>query len=224
MEFSAGFFNEFFLILFVAITTAFIYRKQIKMKLNSKYYSESQSMNNEYYDLCDELEVQEKTLYPQNVVAEYCGDNSVIKLGKTAEDMLVCYKFTPVKKYKEYGFIKNKTEPNKAGCLQTIEEYSINEIMFFKEAGSLQYTTSVSGGGVNVGGAIAGGLIGGDVGAIIGSRQEITSKTKTHDDRTVLLKFTNGKEKIFKYKYYQGFIELIPEKEYSFLMMKKMGM
>lgn len=179
-----------------------------------------------YKSYCDELskQVDDLCLCSQSGFEEKSHNDSIIKfkVGKTQDNELVCHRIKEVKKYtgNEYGIFT----PNIPGSLEILDRIPIDEIMFFKETGSLQYTTSVSGGGVNVSGAITGGLIAGDVGAIIGSRQEVTSKTETHDDRTVVLKLTNGKEKIYDYRYYRCFMELIPEKEYSFLMMKKMGM
>lgn len=118
--------------------------------------------------------------------------------------------------------VNNKTrtiteaKPGEFRCTSTKD---INNILFWKEVGDVQYTSTVSGGGVNLGGAIAGAMIAGEVGAAIGSRQAITTETQTHDSRQILLKMTNGKEEMFPYKYRKAFSNLIPEKEYTYINM-----
>jgi hypothetical protein len=74
------------------------------------------------------------------------------------------------------------------------------------------------GGGSDIGGAIIGGVLAGGVGAVIGSRKEsdaIRSELVTHDTRkTYLDYFINGTKKTieFRYKDFEVFNELIPEK------------
>lgn len=114
----------------------------------------------------------------------------------------------------------------------TIVTIHADKIIFFQEKGDIQYSTSVtggggSGGGVNASGAFIGGLLFGDVGAILGSRagtelhiNPIQSQTQEHDNRYVVLRYkgTSGNiiEEKFAYHYYDKvFMKLIPEKEYS---------
>ena len=73
------------------------------------------------------------------------------------------------------------------------------------------------GGGISIGGAIIGGMIAGDVGAIVGSRQgtaEIKSELVTHDSRCTILK-TKTTSLRMSFEAYDVLSELIPEKEYN---------
>lgn len=78
------------------------------------------------------------------------------------------------------------------------------------------------GGGSTVGGAVVGGLIAGDVGAIIGSRGKVTSISSqliTHDTRKTVFYFyddNNEKQKIvFDFESYEQFRDLLPEKTFE---------
>ena len=100
----------------------------------------------------------------------------------------------------------------------------IKNIKYYAKEGDVQYTTQVSGGGgggFSMSGAIVGGLIAGDVGAIIGSRkpvEEIRSYTDEHDTRKTILKYYNGREFVsqtYPAEMYDALEEIIPEKEYN---------
>lgn len=71
----------------------------------------------------------------------------------------------------------------------------VERIQFYTKEGDIQYTTKISGGGgggSSLSGAIIGGLIAGESGAIIGSRQQInpiSSTTQKHDSRKTILKY-----------------------------------
>ena len=70
---------------------------------------------------------------------------------------------------------------------------SLSSIVALEQVGDVHYATDVSGGGSSLSGAIIGGVIAGGAGAIIGSRQEVTSSTRIIDDRATVLKFrSNG--------------------------------
>lgn len=64
-----------------------------------------------------------------------------------------------------------------------------DNIIGFAMIGDLITSTSIKGGGTSLGGAAVGGLLLGPVGAIIGSRKKVKSKTKTDDTRQVVLNF-----------------------------------
>jgi hypothetical protein len=115
-----------------------------------------------------------------------------------------------------------------------INKINIDNILFFQEKGDIQYSTSVSGGGgqgggVNPSGAVLGGLLFGEAGAIVGSNagtnikiNAVTSTTKKHDDRYVILRYkADGtdiiSEEKFSFEVYNVFMELFPEKEYSYI-------
>lgn len=146
-----------------------------------------------------------------------------LKIGLTKKEDLIIYNlYKPEKEKVEYE-PEFCIIPPKPGEIKVLERYAVKQIMFFREVGSVQYTTSVSGGGVNLAGAVVGGMVAGAAGAVIGGRQAVTSSTKKHDDRKVVLKLNSGTEKVYDYKYYDYFIKLIPEKEYSFVMAKSKG-
>ncbi len=116
-----------------------------------------------------------------------------------------------------------------------IAQIDIDKILYYKSEGSLRYEQQVTGGGgagVNYGGAIVGGLLFGDVGAMIGSRRneevkEIETKTITHDDRIVLLAL-KAKGKSYQIGFdinsEMVFDWLIPEKQYDYVISKRREM
>lgn len=186
------------------------------------------SLDREYNQLCQELTTEKLKMYSNDIVLEekyksYGDSFSQLCFAKSLKGELVWYEFCNVQKYKINVLRGYEIIPNLPGSIRVQESYPINQIMFFREVGSVQYTTSVSGGGVNLAGAVVGGMVAGAAGAVIGSRQAVTSSTKTHDDRKVVIKFIDGTEKVYDYKYYDYFIKLIPEKEYSFVMAKNQG-
>lgn len=115
---------------------------------------------------------------------------------------------------------------------KTLYEFPLDKIVYFREIGDVQYTTEISGGkvtggGSSIGGAVVGGLLAGDAGAIIGSRKKIESEGITtnvveHDSRQVVLKLTDN-EMRFDIEIYDIFMDLIPEKEYTYIMATKSG-
>lgn len=197
--------------------------KEAEKDFQKKYGAELQKLDCEYCNLCSDFCSEEDRLYRENIEINNRTAQSKFKLSKSSEGELVWYEYRTPEKYQIID--KNHFEiiPNKAGYLRVKEHYPIDKIMFFRESGTLQYTTSVQGGGVNVAGAVVGGMVAGTAGALIGSRQEVKSTTIEHDDRKVVLKLNDGTEKVYDYKYYNYFIKLIPEKEYSFVMAKSQG-
>lgn len=100
----------------------------------------------------------------------------------------------------------------------------IKNIKYYAKEGDVKYTTQISGGGgggFSMSGAIVGGLIAGDVGAIIGSRKPvegIRSYTNEHDTRKTILKYYNGREFVsqtYPAEMYDALEEIIPEKEFN---------
>lgn len=107
-----------------------------------------------------------------------------------------------------------------AGYVVKIKSWKLESIMFFSSEGNVQYTEKISGGGANIKGAVIGGIVGGEAGAIVGGRQSVTSSTMTHDDRYTLLKLTN-EEVHLPFEIYEFLTKLIPEKEYKYLQAKQ---
>jgi len=99
----------------------------------------------------------------------------------------------------------------------------VRQIEYFSTQGEVYRENRISGGGgggSSLGGAVAGGLIAGETGAIIGSRKkvnEIKSELITHDTRETFLNyFDNGRHSLFfDIGAYQVFNDLMPEKEFS---------
>lgn len=96
----------------------------------------------------------------------------------------------------------------------------LDDISYFCRDGEIFHEQIISGGGgggSSIKGAVIGGIIAGEAGAVIGSRKEtqaITSRTVTHDTRCVLLKAKTGEIK-FESNSYDAIAELIPEKDYA---------
>ena len=100
----------------------------------------------------------------------------------------------------------------------------VSQIEYFSKQGEIFRENKISGGGgggSSIGGAVAGGLIAGETGAIIGSRKkvnEIKSELITHDSRETFLNYFVGNERhslFFDHVAFQIFNDLIPEKEFS---------
>ena len=91
----------------------------------------------------------------------------------------------------------------------------LSDIESFSLQGEIYRENKITGGGSSLSGAIIGGVIAGDTGAVIGSREKVESKLITHDERRVDLNyFENGNRKtlIFDLDALQVFEDLIPEK------------
>lgn len=93
----------------------------------------------------------------------------------------------------------------------------LEDFIYFKKEGSIQYTTEVSGGGTSLGGAIIGGVIAGGAGAIIGSRKSVKSKTVEHDNRVTIIKTRKG-EYTGEADLYNVLMKVVPEKELTQLL------
>lgn len=109
---------------------------------------------------------------------------------------------------------------------------SIDEIMYYKSEGVLRYEQQLSGGGgmgINYGGALVGGILFGNAGAIIGSRRneeikDIKSETVTHDTRMLIL-VVRRENKIFQIRLSIGaelaLDWLLPDKQYDYVIQKR---
>lgn len=58
-------------------------------------------------------------------------------------------------------------------------------------SGNVYSETKVSGGGPSVGGAIVGGVLAGEAGAIVGGTKKVTTSTETHDARALYVSFVS---------------------------------
>lgn len=106
---------------------------------------------------------------------------------------------------------------------QTIQEdiYDIEEVRHYQITGSQrseQYITGGGGGGSSLKGAVIGGVIAGDAGAIIGSRKkvdEVKTTYKNVDDRAIKITFENDTTTYVSFNCYEYLLDHIPEKEYE---------
>ncbi|MGF7012299.1 hypothetical protein M2145_001007 [Lachnospiraceae bacterium PF1-21] len=124
----------------------------------------------------------------------------------------------------------------------TEEQYQVHafklcipEIEYFTTDGDIYTSTNISGGGGVVGGsslkgAVVGGVIAGDVGAVIGSRKEsviqgVRSNTTVHDEKFLVIKYKDEQGKLCELKVTKGYArlndilkDLIPEKELTYVL------
>lgn len=103
--------------------------------------------------------------------------------------------------------IESYESPNYAIPLENIVSYSVS--------GSRQHVSNVKGGGSSLGGAIVGGLIAGEIGAVIGSRKSIKTELKEVDNREVRITYTYNKKitiKVLRGSAVKALDELIPDK------------
>ncbi len=101
----------------------------------------------------------------------------------------------------------------------------ISKIQYYATSGEVVYENKITGGGgggSSLDGAIVGGVIAGEVGAVIGSRKgvdPIKSKLLTHDKRETFLNFFNNDNvkhsMFFDFNAYNSFYELLPEKSFE---------
>jgi hypothetical protein len=123
-------------------------------------------------------------------------------------------------------YIENIEKGSDVSELELFErKILIDSIAYFQIQGEISTREKISGGGSSIGGAVVGAALAGGVGAIIGSRKKINSETIREDNRFILLVYKKGK-KIIKEKLDYDICldmleELIPEKEYSYVLSKK---
>ncbi|MEI3595330.1 MAG: zinc-ribbon domain-containing protein [Anaerobutyricum hallii] len=110
-------------------------------------------------------------------------------------------------------------------------EIPVSDIQYYSKEGDVQYTTKISGGGgggSSISGAVVGGLIAGETGAVIGSRQkvqEVTSETVKHDSRRTLIRYYKDKQiNVISYvgfEVYDYLLKKIPEKDLLTIQLEK---
>ena len=106
---------------------------------------------------------------------------------------------------------------------QQLEEIiDFKDVKYYNINGSEREKQVISGGGgggSSIKGAVVGGLIAGEVGAIIGSRkktEEIKTSYEKIDDRKLVITFKNGTTKdVRDFSLYEYLLENIPEKDYE---------
>lgn len=111
-----------------------------------------------------------------------------------------------------------------ANCIILIK---YDNIKYFTKDGTVSYTNEIIDNGKNISitGAVIGGLIAGEAGAIIGAGKDmnkIENVTVKHDEIYTYIYFERDNEiKLVEIKgneFYQRILQLMPEKEYYFLV------
>lgn len=134
----------------------------------------------------------------------------------------------------DYFIWRNRESLNLLSCpldYSTLENYffnfewksslDISKINYYTIQGDKYATTNIKGGGSSLGKAVIGGAIAGGAGAIIASREEITSTTDFIDERKTMIYYQDGEEVsniILSGEAYDYLLNVIPEKEYSFVI------
>ncbi len=122
--------------------------------------------------------------------------------------------FPMSKYYKEYE-TSSMSKPDISEL--KLKSIPIDSILYFEEVGELRKYTTISGGGSSLKGALLGYAIADDVGAIIGSREPITTNVVSEDDRKVELIYRDENNEVtnleFMHDAYDVFKKLIPLKE-----------
>lgn len=103
-------------------------------------------------------------------------------------------------------------------------------IKYYSKDGTVSYTNEIinNGKNISISGAVIGGLIAGEAGAIIGSRKDmnqIENITVTHDEvHTYIYYEDNGEIKLLDIQgkdFYESILHKMPEKEYNYLLNNK---
>lgn len=135
---------------------------------------------------------------------------------------LVIYECDKPRKYfaddVEYGSTKIKKiiRNNYRGKITEKETIPISSIVYYTKDGDVKYTTRTESSGNNIKGAIVGGVIAGQAGAVIGSRGKTSTYTDKHDSRCTIIK-TENDEKRYPISLYDGLVKIIPDKELTYI-------
>lgn len=104
-----------------------------------------------------------------------------------------------------------------------------DKIKYFTKDGTVSYTNEIidNGKNISISGAVIGGLVAGEAGAIIGSRKDmnkIENVTVKHDEIYTYIYFEGNNDiKLVEIKgseFYHHLLHLMPEKEYFYLLNK----
>ena len=213
-------------IIIAAITVVWVVsekRKKNQKQLLRKYWADYQALFNYYsaeknrltkgcqqYVFVDSLP-NAVARFPQGLLSY---DISVS--GRRADQILVFEDYPPIEPKTDWN---GRAYPGSGGSIRIVSGFFLSDVLYWAEKGSVQFTSNVSGGGSDLTGALVGGAIAGDVGAIIGSRDPIKTETIRHDTRRIIIKMRDAKEFEYPFSFYHAFIACMPEKEYEYLKM-----
>lgn len=120
-----------------------------------------------------------------------------------------------------------KVDDSKLNDYIYVKKIPVESIKFYQKSGDIQREVKITGGGgggSSIEGAVVGGLIAGEAGAVIGSRKKtdpIKSETVVHDEREVVLYYYENENDTILQKMtffedaYKIFLSWIPGKEYQ---------
>lgn len=104
-----------------------------------------------------------------------------------------------------------------------------DKIKYYTKDGTISYTNEIinNSKNISISGAVIGGLIAGETGAIIGSRKDmnkIKNVTVKHDETHTYIYFEKYNEiklaDVEGNEFYQHILRLMPEKEYHYILNK----
>lgn len=174
-----------------------------KEKFNENLYD----FQNEYYNYANQLNVVKSDVQ----VTLFEGLAKIPQYIWVTDNMVNLF---PIREYYE-RHISAVSRPEITDL--QLRSIPIEDILYFEEVGELWKYTKVSGGGTSLKGALAGYILAGDVGAIIGSREPIKTEVISEDDRIVELIYKNYDGEIenleFTHDAYAVLKKLVSEKE-----------
>ena len=145
---------------------------------------------------------------------------NVVQIDKKGITILL--KLKELYKYNVYHFNYDSTDINRDVSNVKYKVYiPLSKLKYYKINGSEREQQIISGGGgggSSIGGAIVGGMIAGDTGAIIGSRkkvEEIKTTYKKIDDREIELFLEDNTSFKLNYKFYEELLKNMPQKDYD---------
>lgn len=124
------------------------------------------------------------------------------------------------------NFISSNYLEEEKRILRELLSIPIDNIIFYAMEGDYRIDNIVEGGGISLSGAIIGGVIAGNVGAVLGGRKKITTTQKTVDERQTYLYYKeNGEMRyiVFNQYVYETLRKLYPYKDIKFLEKKKIA-
>lgn len=156
---------------------------------------------------------------------------------KAMDKVILEQDISSVANEQDYFFWKNGESLNILSCpleYSTLENYffnfewsvslDISKISYYIIQGEKYATTNIQGGGSSLGKAIVGGVIAGGVGAVIASRENITSTTDFIDERRTVIYYQCGDKVsniVLSSEAYDYLLENLPDKEYGYIMSLK---
>lgn len=208
---------------------------------NLKRYDEEQEFQNKCTTYIKEKYVQwllENNITIPNNAIQIGGkyDAYSIKptlLWKDNDDILICQEPVSVANNVIYNLKDDIKRYEEADYIFNYYKIPANQVKFYKAEGELIAHTNitggqVSGGGSSLKGAVVGGVLAGDVGAVIGSRKKIDSTPikshTTYDDKRAVNVYLESEDGVnveqFPYAFYEAFNKLMPEKNYDYLVVR----